>query len=84
MSDDATLTVTLPADTIEKSAVMAERESSTPDALAALAVADFVQREAATVATIERGRADARAGRISSQADVMRDVRAIIDAARAG
>ena len=33
--------------------------------------------------TIERGRADLRAGRVFTQAEVMREVQAIIDAARA-
>ncbi len=62
MSDDATLAVSLSADAVERLTAIAERENSTPAAVAALAVEDLVAREAATVAAIERGRAEIRAG----------------------
>ncbi len=83
MSDSATLTVTLSSEMADKLAEIAEREHSTPDALATLAVANLLDQEAAIAAAIERGRADLRAGRVFTQAEVMRDVQAIIDAARA-
>ncbi len=83
MSDSATLTVTLSSEMADKLAEIAEHEHSTPDALATLAVANLLDQEAAIAAAIERGRADLRAGRVFTQAEVMRDVQAIIDAARA-
>ena len=83
MSDSAILTVTLTPEMAGKLAEIAARERSTPDAVAAGAIADLVAREAATLAAIARGRADAEAGRVFPQAQVMRDVEAIIDAARA-
>lgn len=83
MADSATLTVTLAPEIAGRLAEIAAREHSTPGAVAAEAVADFVVREAAALAAIARGRADVEAGRIFPQAEVTRDVQAIIDGLRA-
>ena len=80
MSDIATLAVTLSPEAAERLATIAEREHSTPDALAALAVADFLEREAAVVAAIERGQAEIRAGLGIPHEQVMRDIRELIEA----
>lgn len=83
MSNSATLTVTLTPEVAGKLAEIAAHQHRTPDAVVAGAVADMIDREDEIVAAIERGRADHVAGRVFSQAEVMRDVQAIIDAARA-
>ncbi len=84
MITGATLAVTLSIETAEKLTAIAERDNSTPDALAALAVADFLEREAAIVAAIERGRAEIRAGLGIPHDEVMREVWELIETARAG
>jgi predicted transcriptional regulator len=50
--------------------------------LAAEAIAAYVAREMDIVAAIERGRGDARAGRMTPHDTVMREVRAAIEDVR--
>ncbi len=83
MSDSATLTVTLTPEMAAKLAEIAAHQQSTPDTLAAGAVADLIDREAEIVAAIERGRAEIRAGGGIPHEQVVREIREFLDAARA-
>ncbi|WP_284945314.1 CopG family ribbon-helix-helix protein [Acidisoma cladoniae] len=83
MADSATLTIQLPAETIEQLDVLAEKTSRPSHLLAAKAIADFVARESAIVEAIERGRADIAAGRFFSHEEVMRASEDLIAVARA-
>ncbi len=82
MTDSATLTVRLPAQTKEQLAELASLTRRTRSFLAAEAIAGYVARELAIVAAIERGRGDARAGRVLAHEEVMREARAAIEEAR--
>ena len=81
MSDGATLTVTLSIEIAGKLADFAKRDNSTADRVVAQALEAYLDREADIVRAIERGRADLRAGRVFTQPEVARHVRATIDAA---
>ncbi len=83
MADSATLTVRLPAETKDRLAELASLTRRTSSFLAAEAIAGYVARELAIVAAIERGREDARAGRVIPHDEVMREARAVIEDARA-
>jgi predicted transcriptional regulator len=82
MADSVTMTVRLPAQTKEQLAELASRTRRTSSFLAAEAIAGYVARELAIVAAIERGREDARAGRVVPHDTVMREARAVIAKAR--
>jgi predicted transcriptional regulator len=82
MTDSATLTVRLPAATKERLAELASLTRRTSSFLAAEAIAAYVAREMDIVAAIERGRGDARAGRMTPHDTVMREVRAAIEDVR--
>ena len=84
MTDSSTLTVRLSNETKDRLATLAGRTKRTRNFLAAEAIAAYVERELAIVEAIERGRAAARAGRVTPHDEVMREVREIIEAARAG
>jgi predicted transcriptional regulator len=83
MADSATLTIQLPAETIEQLDVLAEKTSRPSNLLAAKAIADFVARESAIVAAIQLGLDDIAAGRVVPHDEVMRAGLAVIEAARA-
>ncbi len=83
MPDSGTLTVRLSNDTKGKLATLADSTQRTRSFLAAEAIAAYVERELAIVKGIERGRADVRAGRLTSHDDVAREALTIIEAARA-
>ncbi|HSK41453.1 MAG TPA: CopG family transcriptional regulator [Arenibaculum sp.] len=82
MSDDATLTVRLSAETRDRLARLAGCTRRTRSFLAAEAIAAYVERELAIIEGIERGRADVRAGRVMTHDEVARETREIIEAAR--
>jgi predicted transcriptional regulator len=82
MTDSATLTVRLPAQTKEQLAELATLTRRTSSFLAAEAIAGYVARELAIVAAIERGREDVRADRVLPHDAVMREARAVIEDAR--
>jgi predicted transcriptional regulator len=82
MAESATLTVRLRSETKDQLAVLADRTRRTSSFLAAEAIADYVARELAIVEGIEQGRCDIQAGRFSSHAEVAREAKAIIKAAR--
>jgi predicted transcriptional regulator len=84
MSDSSTLTVRLSNETKDRLAILAGRTKRTRNFLAAEAITAYVERELAIVEAIERGRADVWAGRVTPHDEVMREVREIIEAARAG
>ena len=83
MADSATLTVRLSTKTKEQLADLAGRTRRTRSFLAAEAIAGYVARELAIVEAIERGMAGVRAGRVIPHEEVMREARAIIEAAQA-
>jgi len=82
MAHTTTLTVRLPAETKERLAALASLTRRTSSFLAAEAIAGYVAREMAIVAAVERGREDARAGRVIPHDAVMCEVRAAIEDAR--
>lgn len=82
MSDSATLTVRLPAQTKERLGALAGHTRRTRSFLAAEAIAAYVERELAIVDRVERGRADVRAGRVTSHEEVARQAHAIVESAR--
>jgi len=82
VADSTTLTVRLPLQTKDKLSLLAGRTRRTSSFLAAEAITDYVVRELAIVEAIEQGRADTREGRLTPDAEVRRDVRAMIKAAR--
>lgn len=79
----STMTISLaPEVEAELDRLAGERQCGSAD-LAAMAVADYVAREAATEAAIRRGMADLAAGRVVPHDMVMAEVREIIEAAEA-
>jgi predicted transcriptional regulator len=82
MSDDTTLTVRLSDRTKDRLARLEGCTRRSRSLLAEEAIADYVERELAIIDKIERGRADVRAGRVTPHDEVVRDARAIIEAAR--
>ncbi len=84
MPQSSTLTVRLPSETKAKLARLAEHTRRTSSFLAGEAIAAHVDRELAIIEAIERGRADVRAGRLTSNDAVFAEVDAIIEDARAG
>jgi predicted transcriptional regulator len=82
MTDRATLTVRLSAQTRDQLAELASRTRRTSSFLAADAIAEYVARELSIVAAIERGREDVRAGRVTPHDTVMAELRAAIEQAR--
>ncbi|MDX7952661.1 CopG family transcriptional regulator [Lichenihabitans sp. Uapishka_5] len=82
MPDSTTLTVRLSADTKAQLARLAGSTRRTEGVLGAEAIAAYVQRELAIVGAIEHGRADVAADRVTDHAEVMRQARAVLEAAR--
>ncbi|MEJ1979266.1 MAG: CopG family transcriptional regulator [Acetobacteraceae bacterium] len=82
MADSSTLTVRLSNQTKDRLDTLAGRTRRTRSFLAAEAIADYVTRELAIVESVEHGRADVQAGRVTSHEDVAREARAVIEAAR--
>ena len=82
MASSTTLTVRLSEQTKSQLTTLADRTRRTRSFLAADAIASYVSRELAIVEAIEQGRADIRAGRFTSNADVFNEADAMIEAAR--
>lgn len=78
----STLTVRLTPELKQRLGELADRTRRTRSFLAGEAIADYVARELAIVAGIERGLEDMRAGSVVPHEEVMADVDAIVDAAR--
>ena len=81
--DSTTLTVRLTPELKERLGELAVRTRRTKSFLAGEAIADYVARELAIVAGIERGLDDMRTGRVVAHEQVMADVDGIVDAAEA-
>ncbi len=82
MADSSTLTVRLSHQTKQQLADLADRTRRTRSFLAAEAIADYVTRELAIIEAIQRGQADASAGRLTPHEAVVQEVQAVIQAAR--
>lgn len=83
MAESATLTVRLSSQAKARLAELAGRTRRTSSFLAAEAIEAYVTRELAIIGGIEHGRDQIRAGESSTHAEVARDARAVIRAARA-
>jgi len=81
--ESTTLTVRLTPELKRRLGELAERTRRTRSFLAGEAIADYVARELAIVAGIERGLEDMRAGRVVPHEEVMADVDAMFDHAGA-
>jgi len=84
LGETSTVTVRLSSQTKEQLGALADRTRRTRSFLAAEAITEYVARELAIIGAIEEGRADVQAGRVMSHDDVVRDARAVIEAARTG
>ncbi|MCB9947549.1 MAG: ribbon-helix-helix protein, CopG family [Rhodospirillaceae bacterium] len=76
-----TVTVRLPDATRERLEALARQTHRSTSVLAGEAIADYVERELATVEGIEQALADDDAGRVVPHEDVMSEIDALIDAA---
>ncbi len=74
-----TVTVRLDSATKARLEELAQHTRRTKSFLAGEAIADYVERELAIVAGIERGMADVAAGRVTPRDEAKRRVRAIIE-----
>ena len=81
MAQTTTLTIRLPAETRNQLAKLADHRNREESAIGAAAIKSYVARELAVIDAIKAGRADARAGRVTSHEDAMRTIRSDIDAA---
>ena len=81
MSDSATLTVRLSAETKDQLGALAELTHRTRSFLAGEAITAFVKRELEIVAGVERGREDQRLGRLVEHDVAMDELDAAIEAA---
>ncbi|MGE0502318.1 MAG: CopG family ribbon-helix-helix protein [Rhizobiaceae bacterium] len=77
-----TVTVRLSGETKQKLAELAGHTRRTKSFLAGEAIADYVDRELAIVAGIQRGLDDAEAGRVTPHAEAMRRLRSTIERAK--
>lgn len=73
-----TVTIRLSGSTKAKLAELAQHTRRTKSFLAGEAIADYVDRELAVIAGIQRGLEDMHAGRVVPHAEAMRRVRAAI------
>ena len=80
---DGGVMVRIPEDTGAALDALSAKMGRTPEALAAEAITDYVAREMRTLDAIERGMADARAGRVTPHEEVMREVWDIVGKAPA-
>jgi len=76
------ITITVDAATEAKLDEIAAATNRGKDEIVADAVAVFARQEAETIAKIKRGLADVEAGRTVAHAQVMREVREIIERAK--
>ena len=74
-----TLTVRLPAELKDRLGELAERTRRTKSFLAGEAIGNYVERELAIVAGIERGLGDTKAERVVPHDKAMRRIRKTID-----
>lgn len=79
-----TMTIRLSSATKEKLAELAQHTRRTKSFLASEAIADYVERELAIVAGVQRGLADMEAGRVTPHRDVMNEIDDIIALSESG
>lgn len=84
MAAIATLTIRLTPEVEERLGRLAASTHRSKSLLAAEAVARYVEEEAAVIAGIEKGLADAEAGRLVSHEEAMARLEATITAAERG
>ncbi|MBS3649893.1 CopG family ribbon-helix-helix protein [Pseudaminobacter sp. 19-2017] len=77
-----TVTVRLSGETKAKLNALAEHTRRTKSFLAGEAIEDYVERELAIVAGVQRGLDDMEAGRVTSHKDAMRRIKALIESAQ--
>lgn len=80
MSESATMTIRLSADTKAQLGRLAADTRRSRSFLAAEAVADYVEREQAIVNGIKRGIADVEAGRVVSHDAAIAELSAMVEA----
>lgn len=78
-----TLTLRVSPELKERLGKLAERTRRTKSFLAGEAIAGYVERELEIVAGIERGIADMKAGRVVPHEEVMAEIDAIVETAKA-
>ena len=78
----ATLTVRLAPELKDRLGTLADSTQRTKSFLASEAIERYVERELEIVASIERGIADMKAGRVTPHSEVMQEADTIIAAAR--
>lgn len=78
-----TLTVRLQPELKERLGKLAEQTRRTKSFLAGEAIAGYVERELEIVAGIKRGLADMKAGRVVPHEEVMAEIDAVVDTAKA-
>ena len=79
-----TMTIRLSSSTKEKLAELAQHTRRTKSFLASEAIADYVERELAIVAGVQRGLKDMAAGRVTDHHVVMDEIDEIIAQSEAG
>lgn len=79
-----TMTIRLSSSTKEKLAELAQHTRRTKSFLASEAIADYVERELAIVAGVQRGLDDMAAGRVTAHDVVMDEIDEIIAQSEAG
>jgi predicted transcriptional regulator len=79
---DATMTVRLSSDAESKLARLADHTKKSPAYLARQAITSFVESELAIIEGIQRGLADAEAGRVTPHDEAMRQLRETVKRAK--
>jgi predicted transcriptional regulator len=82
MPDDVAIEARIPADLNDALARLASARRKRKSTLVREALAAYVQSEQEFAAAVEEGRADVRAGRVVDHADVMREIRQLLETKR--
>jgi predicted transcriptional regulator len=82
MPDDVAIEARIPADLNDALTRLASARRKRKSTLVREALAAFVQSEQEFAAAVEEGRADVRAGRVVDHADVMREIRELLETKR--
>ena len=76
------MTVNLPADLQAQLEAIGRETGRDPESIAVDALTDYVEDQAAYLASVKRGIADMEAGNVVPHAEAMRQLRAIVQHAR--
>ena len=82
MPDDVAIEARIPSELNDALARLASARGKRKSTLVREALAAYVQNEQEFAAAVEEGLADARAGRLIDHADVIREIRQLLDAKR--